>query len=104
MKYIVIPLYVLNRWDSGSNVGEFDGHSKRVLSCAFKPTRPFRIVTCGEDFLVNFYEGPPFKFKQSLRFVVVFYCSLIKMYFMCFYNAFSCITIFSHTSTSGWCS
>ncbi|KAM1026554.1 hypothetical protein ACFX2J_039350 [Malus domestica] len=54
-------------WDSGSTVGDFDGHSKRVLSCAFKPTRPFRIVTCGEDFLVNFYEGPPFKFKLSLR-------------------------------------
>ncbi|PQQ15511.1 actin-interacting protein 1-2 [Prunus yedoensis var. nudiflora] len=54
-------------WDSGSTVGDFDGHSKRVLSCAFKPTRPFRIVTCGEDFLVNFYEGPPFKFKLSHR-------------------------------------
>lgn len=48
-------------------MGEFDGHSRRVLSCAFKPTRPFRIVTCGEDFLVNFYEGPPFKFKLSSR-------------------------------------
>ncbi|XP_039121370.1 actin-interacting protein 1-2 [Dioscorea cayenensis subsp. rotundata] len=54
-------------WDSGSNVGEFDGHSRRVLSCAFKPTRPFRIATCGEDFLVNFYEGPPFRFKLSQR-------------------------------------
>lgn len=54
-------------WDSGSNVGEFDGHSRRILSCAFKPTRPYRIVTCGEDFLVNFYEGPPFKFKLSHR-------------------------------------
>ncbi|XP_068657422.1 actin-interacting protein 1-2-like [Aristolochia californica] len=54
-------------WDSGSTVGEFDGHSRRALSCAFKPTRPFRIVTCGEDFLVNFYEGPPFKFKLSHR-------------------------------------
>ncbi|XP_073136726.1 actin-interacting protein 1-2 [Henckelia pumila] len=54
-------------WDSGTNVGEFDGHSRRVLSCTFKPTRPFRIVTCGEDFLVNFYEGPPFKFKLSHR-------------------------------------
>ncbi|ERN06963.1 actin-interacting protein 1-2 [Amborella trichopoda] len=54
-------------WDSGSNVGEFDGHSRRVLSCSFKPTRPFRIVTCGEDFLVNFYEGPPFRFKLSQR-------------------------------------
>lgn len=54
-------------WDSGSTVGDFDGHSRRVLSCAFKPTRPFRIATCGEDFLVNFYEGPPFKFKLSHR-------------------------------------
>ncbi|KAL9229267.1 hypothetical protein vseg_004752 [Gypsophila vaccaria] len=54
-------------WDSGSTVGDFDGHSKRVLSCAFKPTRPFRIVTCGEDYLINFYEGPPFKFKHSIR-------------------------------------
>ncbi|RZC14127.1 Actin-interacting protein 1-2 isoform B [Glycine soja] len=54
-------------WDSGTNVGEFDGHSRRVLSCAYKPTRPFRVVTCGEDFLLNFYEGPPFRFKLSHR-------------------------------------
>ncbi|EOY00921.1 Transducin family protein / WD-40 repeat family protein isoform 1 [Theobroma cacao] len=54
-------------WDSGSTVGDFDGHSRRVLSCHFKPTRPFRVATCGEDFLVNFYEGPPFKFKLSHR-------------------------------------
>jgi WD40 repeat protein len=58
----------MDRWDSGTNVGEFDGHSRRVLSCAYKPTRPFRVVTCGEDFLVNFYEGPPFRFKQSHRY------------------------------------
>lgn len=64
------------RWDSGSNVGEFDGHSRRVLSCAFKPTRPFRIVTCGEDFLVNFYEGPPFKFKLSSRSDIQNICSI----------------------------
>ncbi|EMS51512.1 66 kDa stress protein [Triticum urartu] len=57
----------MRRWDSGSTVGDFDGHSKRVLSCDFKPTRPFRIVTCGEDFLANYYEGPPFKFKHSIR-------------------------------------
>ncbi|KAF7827694.1 actin-interacting protein 1-2-like [Senna tora] len=54
-------------WDSGSTVGDFDGHSRRVLSCAIKPTRPFRIVTCGEDFLANFYDGPPFKFNMSIR-------------------------------------
>ncbi|GAA0181979.1 non-motor actin binding protein [Lithospermum erythrorhizon] len=55
-------------WDSGSTVGDFDGHSKRALSCTFKPTRPFRIATSGEDYLVNFYEGPPFKFKLSHRY------------------------------------
>ncbi|XP_050231429.1 actin-interacting protein 1-2-like [Mercurialis annua] len=54
-------------WDTASTVGEFDGHSRRVLSCAFKPTRPFRIASCGEDFIVNFYEGPPFKFMLSHR-------------------------------------
>eukprot|EP00897_Mesotaenium_endlicherianum_P002964 jgi/Mesen1/2696/ME000167S01838 len=54
-------------WDSGSNVGEFEGHSKRVLSCSFRPTRPFRIASCGEDFGVNYYEGPPFRFKTSHR-------------------------------------
>lgn len=57
-------------------MGEFDGHSRRVLSCAIKPTRPFRIVTCGEDFLVNFYEGPPFKFKLSSRSDIPNICSL----------------------------
>lgn len=51
-------------------MGDFDGHSRRVLSCAFKPTRPFRIATCGEDFLVNFYDGPPFKFHSSHRQVI----------------------------------
>ncbi|KAI9128290.1 hypothetical protein K1719_001283 [Acacia pycnantha] len=54
-------------WDSGSTFGDFDGHSRQVLSCAFKPTRLFRIVSCGEDFLVNFYDGPPFKFNMSIR-------------------------------------
>lgn len=55
------------RWDSGGNLGEFEGHSKRVVSCSFKPSRPFRIASCGEDFVVNYYEGPPFKFKASHR-------------------------------------
>ncbi|KAK3253192.1 hypothetical protein CYMTET_37542 [Cymbomonas tetramitiformis] len=52
-------------WDSGNAVGEFDGIGKRCNSCDFKPSRPFRIATASEDFKVNFYEGPPFKFKSS---------------------------------------
>jgi WD40 repeat protein len=52
-------------WDTGNSAGEMLGHAKRVLSCAFKPQRPFRIFTCAEDFRVCFYSGPPFKMTHS---------------------------------------
>eukprot|EP01006_Ploeotia_vitrea_P029137 TRINITY_DN61719_c0_g1_i1.p1 TRINITY_DN61719_c0_g1~~TRINITY_DN61719_c0_g1_i1.p1 ORF type:complete len:613 (+),score=92.04 TRINITY_DN61719_c0_g1_i1:38-1840(+) len=53
--------------NTGTTVGEVSGHSKKILSCDFKPTRPFRVVTASEDFQHNFYEGPPFKFKHSFK-------------------------------------
>jgi WD40 repeat protein len=53
-------------WDSGSSVGEITGHSKTLLTCDFKPSRPYRVVTGGEDFTACWFEGPPFKFKKSL--------------------------------------
>jgi len=52
-------------WDSGSTVGEIAGHSKAISSCDFKQTRPYRVATGSEDFLVCWFEGPPFKFKKS---------------------------------------
>jgi len=52
-------------WDTGNNVGEMVGHSKRALSIACKPTRPFRIITASEDMKTCFYEGPPFKLHHS---------------------------------------
>ncbi len=48
-------------WDSGSSVGEITGHSKNLLTCDFKPNRPYRVVTGGEDFAACWFEGPPFK-------------------------------------------
>eukprot|EP00163_Fabomonas_tropica_P014165 TRINITY_DN2585_c1_g1_i6.p1 TRINITY_DN2585_c1_g1~~TRINITY_DN2585_c1_g1_i6.p1 ORF type:complete len:528 (-),score=175.77 TRINITY_DN2585_c1_g1_i6:386-1969(-) len=53
--------------DTGTSVGEIGGHQKAINSCDFKPSRPFRVVTCGEDNLVGLHEGPPFKFKQSMK-------------------------------------
>jgi len=52
-------------WDSGNSVGEISGHAKKVNSCSFKSSRPFRLITGGEDGVVNFYEGPPFKYKSK---------------------------------------
>lgn len=52
-------------WDTGNSVGEMMGHSKRVCTVAYKPSRPFRIMTGGEDFRVCFFKGPPFKMEHS---------------------------------------
>eukprot|EP01117_Protostelium_nocturnum_P007731 TRINITY_DN276_c0_g1_i1.p1 TRINITY_DN276_c0_g1~~TRINITY_DN276_c0_g1_i1.p1 ORF type:complete len:605 (+),score=239.17 TRINITY_DN276_c0_g1_i1:105-1919(+) len=54
-------------WDSGSSVGEISGHSKAIGTVDFKQTRPYRIATGSEDCQVNYFEGPPFKFKKSFK-------------------------------------
>lgn len=52
-------------WDSGSSVGEIGNHTKPINSCSMRPDRPFRCVTASEDFSVNWFEGPPFKYKKK---------------------------------------
>ncbi|KAF4688891.1 hypothetical protein FOZ60_002265 [Perkinsus olseni] len=56
-------------WDTGNKaspeIGDMSGHQKAVNTIAFRPARPLRIATGSEDMCVNFYEGPPFKFKMS---------------------------------------
>jgi WD40 repeat protein len=54
-------------WDSGNNLGELTMHSQPVISCSYRKTRPFRVVTAGEDLSVNMYEGPPFKYSNSYK-------------------------------------
>lgn len=53
--------------ESGSSVGEIMGHSKSINSCDYRSSRPFRIVTAGEDQNSTFLEGPPFKFSKMIR-------------------------------------
>ena len=54
-------------WDAGSSVGEISGQTKTLLSCDFKQQRPFRLITTGEDNYPCWFEGPPFKFKKSMK-------------------------------------
>ncbi|KAM9859711.1 WD repeat-containing protein 1 [Aulostomus maculatus] len=54
-------------WDSGSSVGEVSGHSKQINSVDIRQKRPYRIATASDDTTGSFYEGPPFKFKFTLR-------------------------------------
>lgn len=53
-------------FDSGSTVGEISGHSKTLNAVSFKPNRPFKAVTAGDDFSVGFFSGPPYKFVCSI--------------------------------------
>lgn len=54
-------------WASGNNFGSIAvGHSK-ATSVAFKPTRPFRVVSTGEELSTVVCSGPPFKFEKSSK-------------------------------------
>ena len=53
--------------DTGTSVGEIMGTSKPINSVDFKPTRPFRAVVASEDNSICYFEGPPFKWKNTLN-------------------------------------
>lgn len=53
--------------ETGTSVGEISGHSKPINSCDFKPNRPMKIVTGGEDNLICYLAGPPFKFAGQIE-------------------------------------
>jgi len=50
-------------WDTGSALGSLGGNMKKVLSVDYKKTRPYRIISGGEDMKTGYFEGPPFKYK-----------------------------------------
>ncbi|EWC46509.1 hypothetical protein DRE_04232 [Drechslerella stenobrocha 248] len=54
-------------WDTGNSIGEISGHQNVVNAASIKPTRPYRAATAGDDNSVVFYNGPPFKFANSMR-------------------------------------
>lgn len=54
-------------FDSGNTVGEVSGHSSVPNTVAIKQMRPFRAATAGDDGLVVFYHGAPYKYNKSIR-------------------------------------
>ena len=54
-------------WDTGSNLAEVVPHSKKVITCDIRPTKPSKLAYGGEDFKMSFYSGPPFKFSAALK-------------------------------------
>jgi WD40 repeat protein len=52
---------------SGENMGDVIGHTSRVSAAAFRPNRPFRILTGGDDASVFMLQGPPFKMLTAVE-------------------------------------
>jgi WD40 repeat protein len=46
---------------------EFPGHTKGILTADFKKTKPYRIITGGEDQNMCFFDGPPFKLNSNKK-------------------------------------
>jgi WD repeat-containing protein 1 (actin-interacting protein 1) len=55
------------QWDTGSNLAEVVPHNKKAITGDLRPARPFRMATGAEDFNVQFYAGPPFKYSCGLK-------------------------------------
>ncbi|KAH7887030.1 WD40-repeat-containing domain protein [Phlebopus sp. FC_14] len=54
-------------FDTGTSTGEIAGHSKVINAVSIRQTRPFRAATAGDDGLIIFHQGPPFKYSLSIR-------------------------------------
>ena len=54
-------------WDTGTSVGTLHGMTKSVNNVDIKPNRPYRCVVASEDFSVTYFEGPPFKYKNTKK-------------------------------------
>lgn len=63
--------------DTGTSVGEISGISNFINSVDYRPKRPFRIITGSEDNSIGLFEGPPFKFKNTLNVISLYFISYI---------------------------
>jgi len=54
-------------FDSGSSTGEIIGHSKVINAVAIRHQRPFRAATAGDDNLIVFHQGVPYKYDKTIK-------------------------------------
>ncbi|KAG8216716.1 WD40-repeat-containing domain protein [Butyriboletus roseoflavus] len=53
--------------NTGASTGEITGHSKVINAVSIRPKRPYRAVTADDGALINFHQGPPFKYVKMIR-------------------------------------
>ncbi|KAJ7634661.1 WD40-repeat-containing domain protein [Roridomyces roridus] len=53
--------------DTGSSTGEISGHAKTINAVAIRHQRPFRAATAGDDGLIVFHQGAPYKYDKTIK-------------------------------------
>jgi len=54
-------------FDSGSSTGDIIGHSKVINAVAIRHQRPFRAATAGDDNLIVFHQGAPYRYDKTIK-------------------------------------
>ena len=54
-------------WELKNDVGEIGNVAVTLISGCFSTKKPYRVMVGGDDGKVNFYEGPPFKYKCEFK-------------------------------------
>ena len=54
-------------WELKNDVGEIGNVTVTLISGCFSTKKPYRVMVGGDDGKVNFYEGPPFKYKCEFK-------------------------------------
>jgi len=53
--------------DTGSSTGEILGHSKVINAVSIRQQRPFRAATAGDDSMIIFHSGAPYKYEKTIN-------------------------------------
>ncbi|KAJ6558029.1 WD40 repeat-like protein [Mycena capillaripes] len=54
-------------FDTGSSTGEISGHAKAINAVSIRHQRPFRAATAGDDALIIFHQGAPYKCDKTIK-------------------------------------
>lgn len=54
-------------FDTGSSTGEITGHSKVINAVSIRHQRPFRAATAGDDNLIIFHQGAPYRYDKTIK-------------------------------------
>ena len=51
--------------DTGTDAGNISAVMASLNSVSFRPERPFKLVTGGDEHSIKVFDGPPYKFSRS---------------------------------------